>query len=430
MDDYHNIIKKIFENKEKKKNLINGNDDLYNKKKNNIKYNSSLTLENDNYIMTSNGNEKINTTKSNLYSNYNNCKNTKLKKRKEEKLKKMNSNYLESNKYIDFRNYFFNKIKNNFVNGNSNNLNSNKVKKNITNPSSSNSQRKDKYEDYLFEKFEKYNKENLIYKAIKNYSHFKSLSKNFLDRMKFYSTKNKTKEEIIKQLVENSTPKIKESERINIFNHLIEDANKRAENKNKLIYDNKINKNSNDNLIKYNHKKFLSYYNNNIDKLKKKEIDLELLRKEKKENEIKKENKILKEMEKRIIKVPKKKIKEISNRMYKEAIAYNLRKEMRKSHSEKYKEEFYLNNKHYLKNSYSLNQRNNYNKLNNKSQSNINFFFDNNVKRKKNNTDVNDNLIRNLNENYYNNNVNNDKRKFITIQHAEKMVDDFFFKNK
>jgi hypothetical protein len=220
--------------------------------------------------MTSNGNEKINTTKSNLYSNYNNCKNTKLKKRKEEKLKKMNSNYLESNKYIDFRNYFFNKIKNNFVNGNSNNLNSNKVKKNITNPSSSNSQRKDKYEDYLFEKFEKYNKENLIYKAIKNYSHFKSLSKNFLDRMKFYSTKNKTKEEIIKQLVENSTPKIKESERINIFNHLIEDANKRAENKNKLIYDNKINKNSNDNLIKYNHKKFLSYYNNNIDKLKKK----------------------------------------------------------------------------------------------------------------------------------------------------------------
>ena len=430
MDDYHNIIKKIFENKEKKKNLINGNDDLYNKKKNNIKYNSSLTLENDNYIMTSNGNEKINTTKSNLYSNYNNCKNTKLKKRKEEKLKKMNSNYLESNKYTDFRNYFFNKIKNNFVNGNSNNLNSNKVKKNITNPSSSNSQRKDKYEDYLFEKFEKYNKENLIYKAIKNYSHFKSLSKNFLDRMKFYSTKNKTKEEIIKQLVENSTPKIKESERINIFNHLIEDANKRAENKNKLIYDNKINKNSNDNLIKYNHKKFLSYYNNNIDKLKKKEIDLELLRKEKKENEIKKENKILKEMEKRIIKVPKKKIKEISNRMYKEAIAYNLRKEMRKSHSEKYKEEFYLNNKHYLKNSYSLNQRNNYNKLNNKSQSNINFFFDNNVKRKKNNTDVNDNLIRNLNENYYNNNVNNDKRKFITIQHAEKMVDDFFFKNK
>ena len=430
MDDYHNIIKKIFENKEKKKNLINGNDDLYNKKKNNIKYNSSLTLKNDNYIMTSNGNEKINTTKSNLYSNYNNCKNTKLKKRKEEKLKKMNSNYLESNKYTDFRNYFFNKIKNNFVNGNSNNLNSNKVKKNITNPSSSNSQRKDKYEDYLFEKFEKYNKENLIYKAIKNYSHFKSLSKNFLDRMKFYSTKNKTKEEIIKQLVENSTPKIKESERINIFNHLIEDANKRAENKNKLIYDNKINKNSNDNLIKYNHKKFLSYYNNNIDKLKKKEIDLELLRKEKKENEIKKENKILKEMEKRIIKVPKKKIKEISNRMYKEAIAYNLRKEMRKSHSEKYKEEFYLNNKHYLKNSYSLNQRNNYNKLNNKSQSNINFFFDNNVKRKKNNTDVNDNLIRNLNENYYNNNVNNDKRKFITIQHAEKMVDDFFFKNK
>ena len=430
MDDYHNIIKKIFENKEKKKNLINGNDDLYNKKKNNIKYNSSLTLENDNYIMTSNGNEKINTTKSNLYSNYNNCKNTKLKKRKEEKLKKMNSNYLESNKYIDFRNYFFNKIKNNFVNGNSNNLNSNKVKKNITNPSSSNSQRKDKYEDYLFEKFEKYNKENLIYKAIKNYSHFKSLSKNFLDRMKFYSTKNKTKEEIIKQLVENSTPKIKESERINIFNHLIEDANKRAENKNKLIYDNKINKNSNDDLIKYNHKKFLSYYNNNIDKLKKKEIDLELLRKEKKENEIKKENRILKEMEKRIIKVPKKKIKEISNRMYKEAIAYNLRKEMRKSHSEKYKEEFYLNNKHYLKNSYSLNQRNNYNKLNNKSQSNINFFFDNNVKRKKNNTDVNDNLIRNLNENYYNNNVNNDKRKFITIQHAEKMVDDFFFKNK
>ena len=430
MDDYHNIIKKKFKNKEKKKNFINGNDDLYNKKKNNIKYNSSLTLENDNYIMTSNGNEKINTTKSNLYSNYNKCKNTKLKKRKEEKLKKMNSNYLESNKYTDFRNYFFNKIKNNFVNGNSNNLNSNKVKKNITNPSSSNSQRKDKYEDYLFEKFEKYNKENLIYKAIKNYSHFKSLSKNFLDRMKFYSTKNKTKEEIIKQLVENSTPKIKESERINIFNHLIEDANKRAENKNKLIYDNKINKNSNDNLIKYNHKKFLSYYNNTIDKLKKKEIDLELLRKEKKENEIKKENKILKEMEKRIIKVPKKKIKEISNRMYKEAIAYNLRKEMRKSHSEKYKEEFYLNNKHYLKNSYSLNQRNNYNKLNNKSQSNINFFFDNNVKRKKNNTDVNDNLIRNLNENYYNYNVNNDKRKFITIQHAEKMVDDFFFKNK
>ena len=56
--------------------------------------------------------------------------------------------------------------------------------------------------------------------------------------MQFYSVKRQTKSNIIDLMVKEAIPKIKESEKILTFNRLIEDANRRLENKNNNFYNN------------------------------------------------------------------------------------------------------------------------------------------------------------------------------------------------
>ena len=286
-------------------------------------------------------------------------------------------------------------------------------------------------------KFERYNTENLMYEALKNYSQCKPLNSGFLDRMEFYTIKKQTKNEILNYLVNQSKPKIKESERIKVFNHLIEDSNRRTENyyKNEKKKNRKIKSKK-----KFDEKKFMIKYKTEvIDKLREKEKNLQLLRNEKLKVEKEKEELILKDMRNRTQRVSKKKIEEISKRLYAEAMSFNTRKEMRNSFNDSDNDIFSLNLK--KERNYSqlnLNTMNNSNsqsfikkqKLYNRhySQKNIHqpYYNKYNTFFKKNNNHHRKSCSSFLNKK--NIKMNSKFKKFVPIFNAEKMVDAFFTK--
>ena len=277
-------------------------------------------------------------------------------------------------------------------------------------------------------KFEKYNTENLMYEALKSYSQCKPVQKNFLDRMQFYAIKKQTEDEILTFMVEKSKPKIKENERIKVFNHLIDDSNRRIENYNKIQ---RLKNKKNKSKIKFNETEFLQKYQKNIiDKLKEKENTLQLLRNAKLQSEKEKEELIIKDMKKRVKKASKEKIDEISNRLYAEAISFNARKKMMRSFSE-YNNKFSNNNLNKKRNnSYLLKKKKikNISFINPQnfterqySQKNIYQKYDfQNKKNTNNKLYLKDFILRN----------NNYNKKYIPIFSAEKMVVAFFKKNK
>ena len=132
--------------------------------------------------------------------------------------------------------------------------------------------------------FNKYNLEELAYNAIKDYSSCKPNNNDFLSRMQFYSIKKQTESKIINIMIRKQTPKIKESEKIITFNRLIEDANRRLVKKNQMLINENINeKKNNENKKKFNQIDFENKYNEKItQRLKEKELKLELLRNQKK----------------------------------------------------------------------------------------------------------------------------------------------------
>lgn len=78
--------------------------------------------------------------------------------------------------------------------------------------------------------YAQYNLQNLAYDIMKEYSHFKAdKNSNFMKRMVFDIFKRQTKESRITQLIELNKIKIDENERIQTFNRLIDDANRRIE---------------------------------------------------------------------------------------------------------------------------------------------------------------------------------------------------------
>lgn len=94
--------------------------------------------------------------------------------------------------------------------------------------SSQNTSTSRKKEDIVHSKFEKYNIQTLGYESYKSYSHAKiDPSSPFLDRMAFYSIKNKYKQSRIEESVKSQIPKITPDKEIDIINKLIEDSNRR-----------------------------------------------------------------------------------------------------------------------------------------------------------------------------------------------------------
>ena len=84
------------------------------------------------------------------------------------------------------------------------------------------------------EKFGKYDTQELTYKISKEYSKAECYDKSFLERMEFYTAKINLKENKINQLVNKSKPQLPEEQRIEAFNRLITDSNRRAEAKKRI----------------------------------------------------------------------------------------------------------------------------------------------------------------------------------------------------
>jgi len=300
-------------NNSKELRIINDDDDLKNI---NIDY-KKFDLNDDGLIFKlkkelkeKNGNSFININES-KEKNFSN--NKKIKNKKKELIKKSN------NENGANENLLLNENDSNF------NLNSfqNNIKYQIKNNLISLKKKNSKIKNH----FEQYNTKNLAYNAIKNYSNCKPKEKDFLSRMEFYSVKKHIKPNLIDLIVKDSTPKIRESDKIITFNRLIEDANRRLENKNNIYindnvyYDNSLNKKINEKKKKkFNQIEFENKYKENItERLQKKEIKLELLRQQKNKENKAKEDIIVKQMKKRNKRASKKEIERISNRLYNES---------------------------------------------------------------------------------------------------------------
>ena len=322
-------------------------------------------------------------------------------------------------------------------------LNNKKKKKN------SSLTKKEKNSKLSDNKYERYNTENIKYEAIRDYTQYKPKNKNFLERMEFYSIKKQSEEEFLNIIVEKTKPKIKESDRIKIFNNLIEDSNRRIEAKNRIEFLNKNYKiknelyegNNKKSQIKFNEKEFLHNYQINIiDKLKKKEKELEILRKQKKEEEEKKERNILFEMRKRNRKASKKTIESISNRLYNYALTQRLKNKIQYSKSEifnlKNNLEYKINHKRNLTSLItSISQNKNFNNKfisnnNNILNDNNNNIYNNLNNTNNNNTKTEENMTTNYNSSRNKTTVSLEMKKSSklnnTYQTAERMVDAFF----
>ena len=171
-------------------------------------------------------------------------------------------------------------------------------------------------------KYENYNLEQMRYNFLKEYSNIHlDKSENFLKRMKFDICKRQMKEYKINELIEQNKAKMDEEGRIEAFNRLISDANRRLEAQENL--ENMKNKLSED-LISNEKKKYSDEIWNEIYKKRFKTYE-ENVNKKKEDLIKKKQNKKLKEEIDTINlckskKKPQKLIDEASKRMYDEAI--------------------------------------------------------------------------------------------------------------
>jgi hypothetical protein len=396
---------------------------------------------------------KINTTDNNLDSNSIKYKNNQLKK---------NQNLSEKNIKENQNNFFENKINNK----SSSNLNQNQKQKRINSRQQNSKLLKEELEqnkmnNQKLNKYEQYNTEALAYEAIKNYSHCKPKEKNFLQRMEFYSVKKQTEGKIIDLMVNKAVRKIPEKEKIIIFNRLIEDSNRRAEARNRIeilnqnkkianeIYDDKIFKKKKK---KFDQREFDDIYQQKIiKKLKEKERKIELLRKQKIQEEKDKEDLIVNEMRSRNKKVSQIEIDSISKRLYNEANNRKLKREMLRSFSElerrlntisdfnktkrNYSSFFLQPQNHYLDKisnlSKSKNNYTNYINLSNYSNNEIspslrNISYKNKMihqmNKSNNNNSTSHSLYRNMKYFSYNN------KKYVPYYNAERMIDEFFLK--
>ena len=271
MNDYEYVIKQIFNGRKNNSNInINNNISLKSNRSQNFIINTKnkefkenklkqyierikeinlTTDENNNlnkYQLNNNNKNKINKEEMNILESDSYSLSPELINLDKEN-KPQNNEYENNDKIIlkEYQKNIMNKNKN--LKNNINSLNEilsytqrikgkNEVKNQLSTNSTTERNLKEnisasrKIINQIKNKFERYNTENLMYEALKNYSQCKPLNSGFLDRMEFYTIKKQTKNEILNYLVNQSKPKIKESERIKVFNHLIEDSNRRTEN--------------------------------------------------------------------------------------------------------------------------------------------------------------------------------------------------------
>ena len=249
-------------------------------------------------------------------------------------------------------------------------------------------------------KYENYNLEQMRYNFLKEYSNIHlDKSENFLKRMKFDICKRQMKEYKINELIEQNKLRMDEEGRIEAFNRLISDANRRLEAQENL--ENMKNKLSED-LINNEKKKYSDEIWNEIYKKRFKTYE-ENVNKKKEDLIKKKQNKKLKEEIDTINlckskKKPQKLIDEASKRMYDEAIRRKIKMNDKLDRINKYNNEIDDASKYTKKiksesytfiddngdNDDSININNNINVTNNNNRLSYNDFY---VGKKINNKD-------------------------------------------
>ena len=178
--------------------------------------------------------------------------------------------------------------------------NQNKNNNNITNNNSITlsrvSKTKTSSSNYDNTKYENYNLEKMRYNFLKEYSNIHlDKSENFLKRMKFDICKRQMKEYKINELIDQNKAKMDEEERIEAFNRLISDANRRLEAqenlenmKNKLSEDliNNEKKKYSDEIWNEIYEKRFKNYEENVNKKKEEEIKKKQNKKLKEETDV------------------------------------------------------------------------------------------------------------------------------------------------
>ena len=92
--------------------------------------------------------------------------------------------------------------------------------------------------NYDTKKFEKFDIEQMKYNLIKPYSNIHlNKNKSFLDRMRFESFKKKNQEQKLNEIIEKNKYRLNETERQKGFKRLIEDSNRRIEQRRELSFD-------------------------------------------------------------------------------------------------------------------------------------------------------------------------------------------------
>ena len=227
-------------------------------------------------------------------------------------------------------------------------------------------------------RFEKYDKERISYEIYHEYQklnfNFKTIP--FIQRMELYSLKRCLKDYKVEELAHQQSPKIPEKEKIQTFNRLIEDSNRRLfktkKNERKKINEEKNiktkeisvinNKNKNSEkkeILKekkvFNKKKWDEIYEKRFSsKLKERNDKLEKLRKQKEEKIKKEEDKIIDNLNKK---------QEIFNQRYgmkRNKSAHHLTKSSNNKLLNKNENKYYIGNSKIVTN---LNQRLYYNEM-------------------------------------------------------------------
>ena len=202
---------------------------------------------------------------------------------------------------------------------------------------------REELKNYDNRKFDKYDEEQMRYELIKDYSNLQPNKDNgFLQRMQFDSLKRKNRVQKVNELLEKNKYKIDEGERNKIFNRLVDDSNRRIQEKKEKERDtfteenNVIKEQSYDEEKKYNDDEWNEIYQKRFkefEEYKKKRIEIKR-EKEKIQKMIEEQEEMNKMNTK---KLPEYKIRETSQRLYDEAKRRTLMKNRKMQDKDKNK---------------------------------------------------------------------------------------------
>jgi hypothetical protein len=174
---------------------------------------------------------------------------------------------------------------------------------------------------YQNKNYEKFDLKSLEYELIKEYVHTKiPLKESFMQRMLFDVFKRQTKDKRLKNVIEKNKLKLSEFERVQAFNRLIEDANRRLEAcekldtmKTNLATDGSVRRSC-------NYKEWKSIYEERFSSYKKSKEEILQKKIIQKEKEMKdEEDKIIDELNSKIKKAPQNYVNKLVQRLYEDA---------------------------------------------------------------------------------------------------------------